>query len=372
MFQEVFVNIITETKKGDLMLDELKYRYRNHAIKWIAICTVAAIIMLIVSKFGIIAILKGPVELKGKWNPEDLEGKYVTLDVDWVIGTFAEETSTNTKTNVTTTTSICYLGDYYNEVLDYEVIYGIKVSNSNKDGLEKILDEIYNNTYPSETQRITGTFKKLDGELLQYYNEMIEENYSELMDITIPYAIFDEEVNGVDIIVVYLLTGGAAIALIIAIVGLLGLFLGKPDKHIMKFLDANKKTTLSRLELEYGKGKLIGKNIVAGKTYTFYQTGAYMRVVDHSEFVWAYYFSRSGKNSQSLVRTFDINKKKLDINACKEDAMALLEYYQESQPQMIVGYDKELEKCFDKDFETFLGYCYKEAKSKWEAQEQFY
>lgn len=352
------------------MLEELKYRYRKYTLKWIAICVVVAILMLIASKFGIITILKGPVELKGAWNLEDLEGKYVTLDVDWVIGTFAEETSTNAKTRVTTTKSVCYLGSYYDEASNYQAIYGIKVNNSKKDGLERIMDEIYNGSYSYENQRITGTFQKMDGKILQYYNEVLAEG--DLLADSIPYAIFDEEVNGVDIIIVYILTGAAAIALIIAIIGLIGLLIGKPDKYIKKFLDSNRKVTLSGLELEYSKGKLIGMNIVAGRKYTFYQTGAYMHVVDHSDFVWAYYFSRSGKNSQSLVRTFNSNKNKIDINACRVDAEALLLYYQESQPQMIVGYDKELEKCFHKEFETFLGYCYNEAKTKWETEEQLF
>ncbi len=354
------------------MVKELKYKYRNYTIKWMAICVAAAIIMLIVSKFGIIAILKGPVELSGKWNPEELDGKYVTLDVDWVIGVFAEESSRNTKTNVTTTTSICYLGDYYDVDTDYEIIYGIKVSDSKKDRLERILDEIISGSYPSEKQRITGTFKKMDGKMLQYYNETLDEDFSNTPVDSIPYAIFDEEVNGIDIVIVYILTAGAAIAFIVAFIGLIGLFAGKPEKYITKFLDSNSKISLSQLELDYSKGKIIGKNIVAGRKYTFYQSGAYLRVIDHTELVWAYYFSRSGKHSQSLVRTFNINKKKLDINACKADAEALLQHYQDSQPQMIVGYDRELEKCFNKDFETFLGYCYKEAKAKWEVEEQFF
>ena len=354
------------------MVEEQKYKYRNYTIKWIAISIVAAIVMLIVSKFGIIAILKGPVELSGEWDLEELDGKYVTLDVDWIMGVFAEESSTNSKTNETITTSVWYLGDYYDEASDYEVFYGIKVSEGNKDGLERIKNEISSSTYPSKNQRITGTFKKMDGEILQFYNEVIEENYRDTLVNAIPYAIFDKEVNGVDIIIVYILSVGAAIALIIAIIGLIGLFVGKPDKYIKKFLDSNNKATLSRLELDYSKGKVIGKNIVTGRKYTFYQTGAYMRVVDHTEFVWAYYFSRSGKYSQSLVRTFNINKKKIEINACKADADALLQYYQESQPQMMVGYDKDLEKCFNKDFDIFLGYCYKDAKAKWEVEEQFF
>ncbi|HCL01091.1 MAG TPA: hypothetical protein DHW61_01490 [Lachnoclostridium phytofermentans] len=354
------------------MVEDLKYRYRNYNLKWIAISVVVAIAMLVASKFGIIAILKGPVELSGKWNPEELEGKYVTLDVDLVFGTFAEETSTNTKTNKTTTTSLCYLGGYFDEASEYGVIYGIKVSNANKDGLESIMDDLYNDTYPSKTHKITGTFKKMDGKILQYYNETLEEYFEVVPEDAIPYAIFDEEVNGMDITLVYILTAGAAIMFIVAIIGLIRLFAGSSDKYIKKFLDSNNKASLSQLELEFSKGKLIGKKIVAGRKYTFYQSGAYMHVVDHTEFVWAYYFSRSGKHSQSLVRTFNMNKKKLEINACKADAGALLQYYQESQPQMMVGYDKDLEKCFNKDFQTFLGYCYNDAKAKQETEDLFF
>lgn len=302
------------------MVEELRYRFRNYNLKWIAISVIVASVLLIASKFGIIAILKGPLELSGKWNPEELEGKYVTIDVDWVMGTFAEETSTNTKTNVTTTTSLCYLGDYYDEASQYEVIYGIKVSNANKDGLERIMNEIYSGTYPSKTHKITGTFKKMDGKILQYYNETLDEEFNVAPENVIPYAIFDEEVNGMDITLVYILTAGAAIMFIVAIIGLIKLLAGNPEKYIKKFLDSNNKVSLSQLELEFSKGNLIGKKIIAGRKYTFYQSGAYMHVVDHTEFVWAYYFSRSGKYSQSLVRTFNINKKKLEINANSADS----------------------------------------------------
>lgn len=355
------------------MVEELRYRYKNYNLKWIAISVVVAIVMLVASKFGIISILKGPVELSGKWNPEELEGKYVTLDVEFVFGVFAEETSTDTKTNKTTTTSLCYLGYYYDEASAYETVYGIKVSNANKDGLERLLDEFYkDDTYPSKTHKVTGTFKKMDGKILQYYNETLEDYFDAVPEDAIPYAIFDEEVNGMDITIVYILTAGAAIMFIVAIIGLIRLVAGDPDKYIKKFLDSNNKSSRSQLELEFSKGNLIGKKIVAGRKYTFYQSGGYMHVVDHTEFVWAYYYSRSGKYSQSLVRTFNINKKKLEINACKADSNALLQYYQESQPQMMVGYDKDLEKCYNKDFETFLGYCYNDAKAKQETEDLFF
>jgi hypothetical protein len=235
-----------------------------------------------------------------------------------------------------------------------------------------MIEEFYSDTYPSETQRITGTFKKLDGEILQYYNETLDEYYDVAPEDALPYTIFDEEVNGMDINLVYFLTAGAAIMLIIAIVGLIRLIAGDPDKYIKKFLNSNNKISRSQLELEFSKGNIIGKKIVAGKKYTFYQSGAHMHVVDHTEFVWAYYYSRSGKYSQSLVRTFNINKKKLEINAGRTDANVLLQYYQESQPQMMVGYDKDLEKCYNKDFETFLGYCYNDAKAKQETEDLFF
>lgn len=361
-------------KKGNRgpMLEELKKRYQKYTLKKTVICVIIAIALLAVSKFGIFTIFKGPIELTGEWNPEELEGKYVTLEVDWVLATFAEETSTNTKTNVTTTTSVCYIGEYYHEPTNFGMFYGIKVSNGNREGLEEILNQVYDDAVNevSGRQRITGTLEKMNGEMLQYYDEVIEEVFgAEYLGYAVPYAIMDEEVKGVDIVLVYLLSSFAAIALIVAVLGLLGMVTGKHDKYMKKFLESHPRVSMTGLEADFSHGKRIGKKIIAGRKYTFYQSGPCMKVVEQKDIIWAYYFSRSGRYSQSLVRTFNIRKEQVDINASKADAEELLQYYATNAPQMVVGYDKELEKCYKKEFEVFLSYRYKQAKEQWNAEE---
>lgn len=354
------------------MLEELKKRYQKYTVNKAAICIIIAIVLLAVSKFGILTIFRGPVEITGEWNPEELEGQYVTLDVDWVLATFAEETSTNTKTNVTTTTSVCFIGEYYDEPSNCGMFYGIKVSNENREGLEEILNQVYDDAIDevSSRQRITGTLEKMNGEILQYYQEVIGEAFGEeYLEYAVPYAIMDEEVKGVDIVFVYLLSAFAAIAILVAILSLLGMAMGKEDHYIKKFLESHPKVSLSGIEADFSHGKKIGKKIIAGRKYTFYQSGPSMKLVEQKDLIWAYYYSRSGRYSQSLVRTFNIRKEQVDINASKTDAEELLQYYASNAPQMIVGYDKELEKCYKKEFEVFLSYRYQQAKEQWAAEE---
>lgn len=51
---------------------------------------------------------------------------------------------------------------------------------------------------------------------------------------------------------------------------------------------------------------------------------------------------------------FNTAKTMTAIAASQTEAEAILKIYADTLPKIVVGYDKDLEKCFNKDFQHFL------------------
>ena len=253
--------------------------------------------------------------------------------------------------------------------------YGIQISTKDKAKLEAIENQVWD-LYEGKIDqvtahhKITGTMTKMDGELLQFYHETIEEIFGAAdLDYAEPYYIINETIRGVDDIIVYLLSAAAGITLLIMILFILGYLRGNHDKYVKKFLEENQKYSESALEIEFGGAQKIGKNVWASKRFTFYQKGAFIRILINENLVWAYYFYRTGKNSQSLVRTFDINQKQVDINLNKVYSEQLLRHYLDTQPHIVLGFDKELQKIYKNDYKEFLDIKYNQAKAESEFEQ---
>lgn len=351
------------------MLEELRKKARKATLIRAGILVIVAIICLAVTKLGIFSYLAGPKDITNleNWDADELDGKYVTVDVDYAWGSFAEETSTNTKTHITTTTSMCYLCAHFgaNEETD-PVLYGVKVSNSNKSGMEQIVDQMYDDSVAEITahQKVTGTFKKMSDKMLQYYEETIEEGLgAQYLDYSVPYCIYDETVGGMEIVLVFMLSIVAAICIIIAVITVILFLSGSYDKHLKKFLKANERESMAGLTADFDSATVINSDIHIGKKYIFYQKGVCCRILPINNLVWAYYYHRSGRNSISAIRAFDMQKKVTMISVSKNTSDAVLAYLNDNAKHVVLGYDKELEKTFKNNFSEFLNLRYNEAKA---------
>ena len=69
------------------------------------------------------------------------------------------------------------------------------------------------------------------------------------------------------------------------------------------------------------------------------------------------------ENSASQMRLFTTAKKMFSINLSEAETQEALKFYGEEQPHMVIGYSKELETCYQKNYEQFLNLKYNPAKN---------
>jgi hypothetical protein len=352
------------------MLEELRKKSKNNMIVKLVVFAIVIAVCMVITKASFITYLQGPIDLSTlkDWDVEDLNGKYVTLEINTVWGTFAEETSTNTKTNITKTTSICYIGEYYDEANDYGNLYAIKANMSQTTDIENVMyDTTYTNSY-----RITGTFEKMTGQMLQYYDETIEELFgAEGLDYAIPYCIYDQTIGGLDYGMAVMLNLAAFISLVAAVISVINYVRGNHDRYFKNYMKKNMRETMSGIEADYVSADVIHKNYRLGKKYFFYSKGGTMSLLPIDEQVWAYYYRKSGRNSVSQIRFFNLEHKGTYVNINKTLAETVLTALNLKFNHMVLGYDASLQKMYSKNFNEFLNIRYNEAKAAAAAQNTF-
>ena len=122
---------------------------------------------------------------------------------------------------------------------------------------------------------------------------------------------------------------------------------------------------------DFAQAHPIGKNAWVGRKWTVYVEGPKANILANRDLVWGYYFKQTGKYSVSQLRVFNMAKKMISINLSEDEAHEALKYYAEEQPHMIVGYTKELETSFQKNFTEFLNLKYNPAINAEQADPYF-
>lgn len=354
------------------MLEELRKKSIQSMKLKLVICVIIIAICMILTKVSFIDYLQGPKKISttDHWNLDELDGKYVTLEVDIVLSMFAEVASRDTKTNIKTVTSTCYICGIWDEEGNVNELYAIKINNKNKWDVEAVLEDTYNSDTVTKTYQITGTMKKMSGKMLEYYNETIEDtNWS---DVAIPYCIYDETINGVENIWIMIGTAVAFITLVIAIFVIINVLRGYHDRYIKRYLKLNQRETMTGIESDYFSANVINKNYRLGRKYFFYTKGGTMSLLPLENQVWAYYYQRTGKNAASQIRFFDLQHKTTYVNISKALADNVLSSLDMSFKHMVVGYDANLQKMYNKNFSEFLNIRYNETKMAAAAQDTFY
>ena len=78
------------------------------------------------------------------------------------------------------------------------------------------------------------------------------------------------------------------------------------------------------------------------------------RVLAQDEMVWAYYYKRTGRHAVSQVRVYTKNGSMTPINGAEARCHDYLELLDADYDHIIVGYSKDLEKMYKKQFNEFL------------------
>ena len=289
---------------------------------------------------------------------DELEGKYVSLDVQYVLDKYYKKT--NSSSQVT---------DYGFLVYDEESGYmlGIYVSKSDANDTWSDLEEDTYDYLSGETDRepkavtIKGTFRKMDGAELRGFKTTAEDWAENVFDWdmeerTLMYTI--DTSTGLLASEVWV----AMMAVLMYIFGLwfviaLIMLISKaPVRKINKFMKKNG-IDESEADADFASAKII-KNVHVGRKYTFFIGASNWDMFKNTDLVWAYYYRRTGRNSISRINAYHYNKKASYINLSRPVAEEVLGYYAQILPQIIVGYSADLEKEYMKDFNTFLSHRY--------------
>lgn len=346
------------------MYDIFKKRVTKNVIWRIVI---SAAIMAVVLFFGmdsITAYIKGPAPITADMDYEAIEGSYVSSDMTYVIDEFVRTSSQNSKSGKETLKSIGYI--IYSEEDGY--FFGVEMPASKEADMDQAINDTidYLNGDTDELthfQSVKGTWTALTGKRYQYFEEQLTEDFGEdFLQIALPYYIDTSKVGDQPVTAVYMFLGILAAVSLYLVYILIRFATGSSSKKIRKYFDENPTISEAHMEADFAAATAVSKTIWVGKRWTYFISGVYAQVLENKKLVWGYYFQRTGRHSESTLRLFDTDKRMHALAASKSVATDALTIYAQQQPHMVIGYQKDLEKTYDKDFQGFLNLKYNRAQ----------
>lgn len=360
------------------MIEILKAKAKKSHLITAVIALAVAIGLLAWTKLAIVQVILGPTKLDITADPASYEGKYVTIDAENFLWDYVEHTTTTTKNNGSKSTAVN--GDSYivfQSVYDYEAGYstwyfysaylGKDFRGEMSDRMDASWEYLNDNTgtvAPPDPMTLKGTWTKMESKMERYYTESLEELGVEESDYDVIYCYMLDTatIGGQKVLVFWIMMAVAAVALLVGIVNVAGAFGNGYMKQINKYLQNNPNVSLAAIESDFSQAHVIAKKVWIGKTWTIYVEGASAMILDNADLIWGYYYRRTGRHSASEMRLFTAGKGRYVVNLSESDTHTALEFYGSEQPQMIVGYSKDLEKTYSKDFNGFLNLKYNPAK----------
>ncbi len=346
------------------MLEKLKKKSIIKSLPAALILLVTGIALFGAEISNMKSLLRGHVVFESL-APEEINGDLI-VDVTLYdnFGCYMEQYEENTKTHARHTTDLYYViwtGDENAQDFRY---MGIKVPASDEYKMEEMAEATYYGEY-SDPIKYSGAVNKMTSEEYEYFKEyFLESDFTEeeLDDWTLPYYIN-----------VGALTGGAATSAWI-IAGLGGaLFLAGVFLLVLALTGGKLKTFKKELaqagfeegsvDYEYEGARLFNKksDFRVGRRLTFFLIGSKPHVVANDKLVWVYQSTtthrtngiKTGTTYAVMLRTFD--KKSFTVAVSNEgEAQEALQYISQTIPGAVVGYDDELNKMYQRDFQNFL------------------
>lgn len=176
------------------------------------------------------------------------------------------------------------------------------------------------------------------------------------------YELDTENLGGSNKALFWVFMAVAAGLAIYAVMCAVGFFGNGYMKDIQNYLQKDGSVSLAAIEEDFNQARIFEKSVWVGRKWTIYMQGRNAFILANKDLVWGYYFSRTGRNSVSEMRLYTAEKKLYHISLTEKNTQDALKIYLEEQPQMVVGYSKELEKLYNKKFNEFLDLKYNPAK----------
>lgn len=352
------------------MVETLRKKAKKSNIQRVIFSVIGVIILLAVTKFAVFDVITGPAKMDITADPAAYDGRYVTIDVQNFLYDYIEHKTTTTRKYGGSTTSVngySYL--VFQSVADYEnqesiwYFYSIYLNKSRQSEMDLKIQQTFDylndetgTVAPPDPVTVTGVWNKMDSQTERYFRSALSELGITESDIDrfYLYELDTKNIGGLNAPLFWVLMACAAFLVLFAVLSAIGLFSNAYMKNIQNFLQQNGSVSLAEIEEDFNQSHPISKHVWLGKKWTVYMSGNKAKIINNKDIVWGYYYSRTGRNSVSEMRLFSKSKNMTCISLSEKDTQTALKFYAAEQPQMVVGYGADLEKMYNKDFNSFL------------------
>lgn len=352
------------------MFETLRKRARKTYLWRVGLSLVGLIIILVATNGAIFQLAAGMGGMDITASPETYEGRAVILDAEFFVTDYVEHTTTTVRDSGSRSTSTdgnSYIAfqSVQNDGEEYSTwyFYSLYMKNSKTDMLYEKINETWEYlndesgaTAPPAPIKVMGTWSRMEPAMERYYTETMNELGIEEGDYDriYLYTLDTGKLGRVNPYLFWALMAGCVLLIGWFAASVIGCFRKTYEKEIHKYLQKNTAYSIGEIEGDFTTAHPIGKDVWVGKKWTVYMSGASAKIVQNHDLVWGYYFRRTGKNSVSQMQLYTSEKKSIYISLSEELTREALQYYGEEQPQMIIGYDAELERMYQKNFPAFL------------------
>lgn len=343
------------------MFEELKKKTLKGTLAWSIILILAGLVLAGWNAMDAFYSIQGGVDFT-TLAPDEISNQLVKVELTDNFGSYMEESSRNTKTNVTKRTHVYYViwtGD--EDATDWRYMT-IKVLVKDESKMDAMAENTYNGVV-SDPITFYGKIKKLDSTESRYFNEYLMDAGMTEADIeagALPYYI-DSCSQAALVLYIGLFAAGVFL-LVYGIYRLASAASGSALKKLHKDI-ADAGFTEASIESDYRAAQSFDKkNILkVGKLMTYYMAGV-PRALPNSKIMWAYQNTVTHRTNGVKTGTtynvmlFDEITPKGHTFAVANESVAqeMLGYLNATLPWVVIGYSDELKKLYNKDRTQFL------------------
>lgn len=347
------------------MLEKLKKKSITKSLPAVIIMLAVGLGLIALEFSNVKSLIRGHVEFESL-APDEINGDLI-VDVTLYdnFGCYMEQYEENTKTHTRRTTDLYYViwtGDDNAEDFRY---MGIKIPVSDEKAMEDMAEATYYGYEYSDPIRYSGAVNKMTAEEYEYFADYFEGSdisEDEMDDWTLPYYINVGALTGGAAVSAWVIAGIGVAVVLIAVIMLILALTGSKLKAFKKEL-AETGIDESGVDYEYESATLFSKvsDLRVGRRLTFFLVGSKPHVIANDKLVWAYQSTTTHRTNgiktgtTYAVMLYTLDKKSFLVSVSKEaEAQEALQYISQNISGAVVGYDDNLSKMFQKDFQNFL------------------
>lgn len=340
-----------------------------HELKSKIMKTILVRIVIGLITIGIITVIFAPSIVKMLHGPKDmnsvplnaLENTYVKGEIINNYGNFYYFYEyENGRERITANYYIIPIGDeeYCAMVLTKDFSTAEQIYNETYDYLYGNIDKL------TTSLAVKGTFEKMDETIQLTYLDFFKESgftQEEIERIALPYVLVVDKIGAFNTVPTYIAMGVIGLLFIILIIDLIKGLSGRNLINVRKIIEEEGPLNgEEKLETDYLNAFQV-KNLRIGQKYTYFIIGAKAYVLKNRDIVWAYlqnvthrvYGIKTATNRSIII--YDNKKRKYTISLRKEqDIISALNYYANNYQNIVIGYNEELKKIYNKDYDYFL------------------